>query len=195
MFFSSGNSKPFGLYNGLPILGVFGIHRLTMILLCVVFISHYSLMGYLFPLARFVVTLTIMLFYIYVGGIVWVLNSYLCRGYGNITFLIVGFVIIYFLLDRLDNKHGFLKRKPDTLWPMLILLLFIVVRGVGYFGLWQTGFWEQMHLIDMGLSGGNPNQNIYWAIMKFSEFGFLLPFIRRSDLKAPLRLDPKVLIW
>lgn len=152
-------------------------------------------MGYLFPLARFVVTLTILMFYVYVGGLVWVLNSYLFRGYGDITFLIVGFVIIYLLLDRLDNKHSVLNRRNPSKWAMPILLIFIALRVIGYLGLWQTGFWEIMHLIDLGLPAANPNTNIFWAIMKLSEFGFLLPFINRSDLKAPLRLDPKILVW
>jgi len=203
LFFSSGNTKPFGLYNGLPILGVFGIHRLTMILLCVVFILHYSLMGYLFPLTRFVVTMSFMLFYIYSGGLVWVANSYLCRGYGDINFLIVGIVMIYFILTKLNNNHGFLKRRKQIfptppiifMGSILILMTFIAIRLIGYAGLWQTGFWDIMHLIDQGLPAGNPNQNIYWVIMKISEFGFLLPFVSRSDLKAPLRLDPRVLIW
>jgi len=137
-----------------------------------------------------------MLFYIYSGGIVWVVNSYLCRWYGDINFLIVGIVMIYFILTKLNNNHGFLKRRSQLfIIPYLILMIFIFIRIVGYFGLWQTGFWEMMHLIDQGIPTGNPNQNIYWAIMKISEFGFLLPFISRSDLKAPLRLDPRVLIW
>lgn len=198
LFFSTGNTKPFGLYNVTPLSifgGAFEIHSLTMILLCSVFLFHYLLMGYLYPLVRFIITLVLVMFYVYLGGIEWVTNSFLIRGHGNILFLIIGFVIVCILLERLDNKHGFLKRKPHSLWPLLIVLFFIVIKTTAYIGMWKTGFWELMELIDLGTPAGNPNQNIFWALMKVSEFGYLLPFIRRSEMKAPLRLDPRVLVW
>jgi len=194
LLFSVENSSPFGLYDHVP-LPVFGIHRLTMICLCSSFLLHYSLMGYLFPLARAIIALVFVVLYIYLGAFVWTINSYLIRGHGNISFIIVGLVVICILLERLDNKHGILNKHNLSKWSPIIVLIFVVLRLVGYVGMWQTGFWEIMELMDLGISAGDPNRNPFWAIMKISDYGYFLPYIRRSKMKAPLRLDPRVLLW
>lgn len=194
LLFSVENTKPFGICDHVP-LGILGFHRLTVISLCLAFLLHYLLMGYLFPLARFIIALTFVAFYAYLGGIMWTLNSYLVRGHGNILFLIVGFLIICFLLERLDNKHSMINRYKPSKWALVIVLIFVALTLIGYVGMWKTGFWVMMELEDSGRSVGDPNQNIFWAIMKISVCGYLLPFINRSKMKAPLRLDPRVLVW
>jgi len=194
LLFSVENSRPFGLYDHVP-LGRLGIHRLTMICLCSSFLLHYLLMGYLFPLARAIIALVFVVFYIYLGAFVWTLNSYLIRGHGNIPFLIVGLVVICILLERLDDKHNILNKHNLSKWSPIIVLTLVALRLTGYVGLWQTGFWEIMELVDLSFPAGDPNRNPFWAIMKISDFGYFLPYIRRSRMKAPLRLDPRVLVW
>ncbi len=176
-------------------LSIFGVHKLTIILICCSFLLHYLLMGYLFPLTRLIIALTFVMFYVYLGAIVWTLNSYLIRGHGNFPFLIVGIVIICILLERLDNKHGMLNRYSPSKWALVIVLIFVVFKVVAYVGLWKTGFWVMMELEDLGFSAGDPNRNIFWALMKITDFGYFLPYIDRRKMKAPLRLDPRVLVW
>lgn len=194
LLFSVENSRPFGLYDHAP-LGVLGIHRLTMISLCLSFLLHYSLMGYIFPLARVIVALVFVMFYVYLGAFMWTVNSYLVRGHGNFPFLVVGLVIIYILLERLNNKHGVLNIYSSSKWAPMIVLIFVILKVIAYVGMWQTGFWKIMELVDLGFPAGDPNRNPFWAIMKISDFGYFLPYIRRSRMKAPLRLDPRVLLW
>ena len=191
LLFSVGNTKPFGLYDHIP-LGMFGIHRLTTILLCFSFLFHYSLMSYLFPLARSIIALTLVMFCVYLGGITWTVNSYLVRGHGNLPFLIVGFTIVCILLERFDNKHGMLNPSK---WALVIVFILAVLQFIGYVGMWKTGFWEILELEDLGFPAGDANQNIFWAFMKITGLWYSLPFIDRQKMKAPLRLDPRILVW
>ncbi len=129
---------------------------------------------------------------VYLGGITWTVSSALVRGHGNFLFLLVGTGTIAYLLERLNNKHGFFKGYERSL--MLVSAL-AVLQLIAYVGMWQTGFWTKMELIDLGTPAGNPNENIYWAFMKIVGLWYTLPYISRDKLKAPLRLDPRVLVW
>ena len=189
LLFSTGDGGWFGIYN-LVWYGTHSVHAFSLITMCVSFLIHYSVMRYLMPLVRFVFALSFTLFYIYLGGIFWMINSYLVRQSGFLITIFLGFIAITFLIDRLDNKHGALKRYNLGMGARMIVLALLVLQLAAYVGMWKVGFWEVM---DVG--PGDPNRNPFWVLMRVTGFWFILPLINRSDFKAPLRLDPKVLIW
>jgi len=194
LFFSTGDTEWFGIYN-LVWYGTHSVHTFSLIIMCVSFLIHYSVMKYLMPLVRFVFAMSFTLFYIYLGGIFWMVNSYLIRGSGIMFTTLFGFLAITFLIDRLDDKHGVFKRYNRPKWVSTVVLALLMLQLAGYVGMWKTGFWGLMELSDTGMAPHDPNRNPFWVLMRITSFWVLLPVIDRRGAKAPLRLDPKVLIW
>lgn len=194
LFFSTGDTEWFGIYN-LVWYGTRSVHSFSLIVMCASFLVHYSRMKYLMPLARFVITLSFRQLYAFVGGTFWMVNSYLVRGSGLILTNVLGIFAVIFLIDRLDDKHGVLRRYDLTKRARAVVLVILLLQLVAYVGMWKTGFWELMELDDMGMAPHDPNRNPFWVLMRVTSFWFILPLISRSDYKAPLRLDPRVLIW
>lgn len=122
-------------------------------------------------------------------------NSYLVRQSGLLLTTLIGTVAVGFLIDRIDDKHGILNRYDLTKTTRALVLVLLLLQLVGYVGMWKTGFWELMELRDLGIAAGDPNQNPFWVLVKVTGVWFALPLINRRGEKAPLRLDPKVLIW
>ncbi len=194
LLFSTGNTEWFGIYNVVR-YGTQSVHSFSLIVMCASFLIHYSLMSYIMPLARSIIALTITLFYLYLGGVFWMVNSYLVRGSGFMFTTLLVFCALVFVIDRFDDKHGIFRRYNLTKGTRALVLVLLLLQVVGYIGMWQTGFWELMELSDLGVAAHDPNQNPFWVFMRVTGMWVLLPLINRRGMKAPLRLDPKVLVW
>ncbi len=194
IFFSTGDTEWFGIYN-LVWYGTQSVHSFSLIVISTSFLVHYSLMKYLMPLVRSIIALSFMLFYMYLSGVFWMVSSHLVRGSGFMFTTLFGCFALAFLIDRFDDKHGMFRRYDLMKGTRVLVLILLLLQLVGYVGMWKTGFWELMELSDLGMAPHDPNQNPFWAFAKVTSMWFLLPLIDRRGMKAPLRLDPKVLIW
>ena len=195
-FFSVGGV---GIYN-IVRYGTRSVHGLSLVTLCSSFIIHYLWMKHIMPLARFVIAFSFILFYINLGGMFWMINSYLYRGTGIIMPSVLRFVAIIILIILLDKTHNILdysifSSHNFSILPFLFICSLFSCQFIGYLGLGITGFWDKMVLYDLGTLIGDPNLNIFWVLVKVTSSWFILPLIKQSNYKAPLRLDPKVLIW
>jgi len=113
-------------------------------------------------------------------------------GYGFRLFPLISVIIVAVLLERLDNKHGLSNTTREqyaksVLYFSIFVLGFLIMRA--------SGFYEAMELYELG-SGLDPHVgSVGWITSKLTVFWIFIPLIQTSDFKAPLRLDPKVLIW
>lgn len=167
------------------------IHSASLLSLSTSFLVIYLMMGYLYPLLRAIVTLTLTVFSIHFYDLVWSFSSWSERGYGFSFLALLTVVIVLVLLERMDNKHGFIEitRSGSILCSMILIIIIFA------FGMMAFGFWDAMSLYDVGM-GPDPNiGNIWWLISKVVTFWLPVSVIERRDYKVPLKLDPRVLIW
>jgi len=96
------------------------------------------------------------------------------------------------LLAQFELKHRYLwNDKEQIVKTILYSFLFIISFGL----MMKAGFYEAMELYDTGL-GSDPNVGcLPWVMGKVVVFWIFTPLIQKFELKAPLRLDPKVLMW
>lgn len=168
------------------------IHSISLLALSSSFLVIYHFLKYLYPLARLIITLVFTVFSIHFYDFMWSLTSQVQRGHGFSGIALIGIVVTLILLERLDNKHGFI-RATEIGFLLAGTIAFSWYFSFGMMGFY--GFWEKMSLYDLGL-GSDPNiGNIYWLLTKVIVFLFPLPFIRRRNYSVPLKLDPRVLIW
>lgn len=171
------------------------IHSISLLSMCVAFLKIYFTMKYLLPLVRAIVTLSFTIFSIHLYDFIWSSFSYVIRGFGFSWPALLAIIIVFILLERLDNKHGFIEMKEFWTTRGLARIILYGVFILTFKGLIDTKFYQSMSLYEQGL-GPDPNVgNIYWLIGKILVFWIPITVIRFQGEKAPLRLSPKVLIW
>jgi len=165
-------------------------HAFTFTLLCGAFLLHYLSLRYLYPLARLITTLAITVFCIHFYDFSWSVFSFVGRGTApNLPSLLI-IVATSYILFRLDNVHGVFARFHAKSFLYALLPLFFTELGL--LGMSLTGFWQQMALVDAGVAV-DPNNNVWWVISKAFCFFVLYFYLDDRPLKAPLRLDPRVM--
>lgn len=181
-----------GIYSG-TYLFISRIHSFTLLMVSLSFLTHYRSLRFLYPLARSIITATMMAWYIYFGGLLWDLNSLIVRGHGFGWHIIPGLIVLTALLVLFDNKHSifWVKIPAKTYYVTFFMVSFTIIAFVF---LYYTGFWEAMTLSDMGMGGPDPNRSIFWLLMRLFSFWYLLPSIMPLKYSAPLKLDAGVLI-
>jgi len=98
-------------------------------------------------------------------------------------------------MERLDNKHGYVYRTRVLTLRRLVQFILFCIYVLSFQGLIRSGFYQAMELYDQ-YGGPDPNVgNIFWLVSKVVVFWLLVPMIRSEGDSAPLRLDPRVLIW
>lgn len=175
------------------------IHSVSLLSLSASFLVIYSIMGYLYPLTRLIVTSVFTNLSIHIYDFTWSFSSYVVRGRGLSLIAAIAILILSLLLERLSNKHGvfdinfFRGDIINTREVGFIALILIYV--LSFVTMSCTGFYQAMTLYTT-TGGPDPNVgNIWWLIGKVVVFWLPLPLIDRRDLKVPLRLDPRVLVW
>ncbi len=168
------------------------IHVISALSLSTSFLFIYYRLSYLYPLVRMIITGCFTVFSIHLYDFFWSLTKYLQLGYDFRLVPLLAVLITVVLLERFDNKHGifhFTERgKVTATIHVFILFTAFTIMAV-------NGFYEAMELSDSGM-GPDPNAGcLEWAIGKIIVFWILTPFIQKRPYKAPLRLDPRVLIW
>ena len=168
------------------------IHSISALSLSTVFLLIYSRLQYLYPLVRAIITASFTVLSIQLYDFTWSLCKYLQLGYDFRLTPLLAVAIAGALLWFLHIKHNYLTlSKEPKIKSLLYFIIFVLAFGL----MMKTGFYERMELYDNGL-GPDPNVgSTSWAISKIVVFWILTPLIKKSEHKAPLRLDPKVLIW
>ncbi len=180
-------------YNIIPVPLTGGTtHFVSFLLICISFIFHYQKLAFLYPLARLVTTLSFTVFYIHLYDALWSIQSQLIRGHGLNRVSIISVMVVFVILSKLDDNFGILDKA--TIWPPRLTILGIMLVFIGFTGMTLTGFWADMELLDRGGCCVDPNQNPWWLLSKIPWFFLLLPYINGTDLKAPLKLHPRVII-
>ncbi|MBW2671986.1 MAG: hypothetical protein JRD89_01055 [Deltaproteobacteria bacterium] len=184
-------ARPAGIYSTVPIPGG-TTHKLTFILLCLSFLIYYSLMKYLYPLTRLVASLTMVTFQVHLYDFLWSLESLMYRGTLPNVFSFFFLIFCLYILHRIDNYHGVLNL---TKMRQGVFFLLFSLSLLGFVRMAYTGFWDKMALVDAGITIPDPNQNIWWIVSKVPTIFLFLPYIDTRDIRAPLRLDPRVVTW
>lgn len=179
-------------YGSIRIGGRGVIHAISAIGLSTSFLFIYNRLAYLYPLVRFIITLCFTVLSIHLYDFMWSLNKHMQLGYGFRLLPLLFVAVVVMFLERFDNKHGIfnITRQQCT---KSILCLFVFT--LGFLIMRATGFYEAMELYELG-SGPDPHVgSIGWILGKLTVFWIFIPLIQVADFKAPLRLDPRVLIW
>jgi len=159
------------------------------------FLVYYLMLGYLYPLSRSTICLTMIVWSTQLYDFIWSLFSQAIRGSGFSWVALVVTIFLTLLLERFDNKHGIFRFSPTWTGRRIVALVIYAIFVLSFKGLIDTGFFQAMALYDIG-AGPDPNVgNIFWLIGKFMAFWLFLPLINRRDYKVSLRLDPRVLVW
>lgn len=168
------------------------IHAISALSLSTAFLFIYLRLQYLYPLVRAIITGCFTILSIHLYDFTWSLGKYLRLGYDFRIIPLIAVAVLAGLLVWLDLKHRYLNSGKEQI---IRTLLYIVLFGLSFIFLMSGGFYEAMELYDNGL-GPDPNVGcIIWAIGKITVFWVLIPLIQKFSHKAPLRLDPRVLIW
>jgi len=172
------------------------IHSWSLFCVLGVFWVVYAITSYLYPLVRMIVALSFMVFSIQSYDFLWSAFSQAARGEGYSWPALVACAVLLVLLERMDNRHCFAKPPSFPTSRFLICILGIGVLLLSFKGLVDSGFYQAMTLYEHGL-GPDPNVGSFlWAARRPAVFCAIIPWVRiRKDFVAPLRLDPRVLIW
>jgi len=175
------------------------IHSVSLLSLSASFLVIYLTMGYLYPLTRLIVTTMFTVLSIHIYDFTWSFSSYVVRGHGFSLIATISVVILVLLLERFSNKHGIfdinLFRVDVIRIHEMGFIALILIYVLAFILMSCTGFYQAMTLYTT-TGGPDPNVgNIWWLIGKVVVFWLPLPLIDRRDLKVPLRLDPRVLVW
>ena len=168
------------------------IHAISALSLSSAFLFIYIRLQFLYPLVRCLITGCFTVLSIQLYDFTWSLCKYLRLGYDFRLTPLLAVAIMGALLWWFNIKHDYLWFSRDQIVKSVFYtIIFVFVFSI----MTNTGFYERMELYDNGL-GPDPNVGCkLWAIGKIVVFWILTPFIRKSLHKAPLRLDPRVLIW
>ena len=168
------------------------IHAISALSLATTFLFIYSRLQYLYPLVRCLIAGSFSVLSIQLYDFTWSLCKYLQLGYDFRSTPLLAVAIMGALLWFFNIKHDYLTlRKEPIVKSLFYIVIFVLAFGI----MMKQGFYGKMELYDNGL-GPDPNVgSTSWAIGKIVVFWILTPLIRKALHKAPLRLDPKVLIW
>jgi hypothetical protein len=182
-------------YIYLPGIDVAIIHSWSLFCILGFFWVTYYMLSYLMPLLRMIAALSLTIFSIQAYDFLWSAFSQAVRGVGFSWGALIASFILLVLLERMDNKHNFISVPRLFTTKHLFLLIGVAILFLSFKGLVDTGFFLAMTLYEQGL-GPDPNiGNFYWFVGKTFCFYIVIPLVKLKKLRAPLRLDPRVLIW
>lgn len=168
------------------------IHAISAIGLGTSFIFIYNRLAYLYPLVRSIITLCFTVLSIHLYDFMWSLNKHIQLGYGFRLIPLLSVIVVGVLLERFDNKHGMLDITRTQIMKSVICFFIFVFA---FFMMGTGGFYRSMELYELGLGSDPHVGSVGWVLGKLTVFWILIPLTQVADFKAPLRLDPKVLVW
>lgn len=118
----------------------------------------------------------------------WSLNKHIQLGYGFRLVPLLCVIVVAVFLERFDNKHGIFDITKNQITKSVVCFSIFVFA---FFMMRAGGFYEAMELYGLDPHVGS----VGWILGKVTVFWILIPLIQVADFKAPLRLDPKVLVW
>ena len=167
------------------------IHAVSALSLSSAFLFIYYRLAYLYPLVRMIITGCFTVLSIHLYDFVWSVAKYVQLGYGARVVPLVIICCIIALLEAFHNKHGILHcTETGTQRVISYTMIFILAFGA----MMYNDFYKALEVHEE--MGTDPNAgHTEWAIGKIIVFWLAVPLIKKSSHKAPLRLDPRVLIW
>lgn len=168
------------------------IHAISALSLSSAFLFIYLKLQYLYPLVRVIITSCFTVLSIHLYDFVWSFCKYVQLGYDFRLSPLISISIVVVLLIQFELKHRFLW---NDLGQNVKMVLFSILFVLSFIALMDMGFYEAMVLYDNGL-GSDPNVGcLPWVFSKVVVFWIFTPLLHKFPHKAPIRLDPRVLLW